>query len=313
VNNVYNECAMIRLQDIDLNLLIIFQQLMEDRQVSVAATKLSRSQPAVSNALGRLRRAFDDPLFVRTSNGMSPTPLALQLSNPISIALGNISDAVNHRERFDPETSRRRFKIATHEPGEIDLIPPLASKCSSVAPYIQMVSVRVSSSIDLVREMEAGRIDLALGAFFNIPRSLHRRRLFRQPYVTMFRAQHALGQGEVSLKSFLSARHLLVTNASGSDQRVNRCLQRAGILQTVTLEVPFFTGVPYLIQATDCVATVPKRIAEAAAAPFEFKYITPPVKLPMLAISALWHPRFHRDEGNKWLRDLTVELFSDGS
>jgi DNA-binding transcriptional LysR family regulator len=302
---------MIRLQDIDLNLLIVFQQLFETRRISEAARKLGRSQPTVSNALRRLRRAFDDPLFVRTSEGMSPTPFAQQLAKPITIALSNISNAVNHREYFDPRISRRRFTIAATELGEIDLIPLLANKCNSAAPHIQISTVRASSiSLDLIRDLEAGRIDLALGAFENVSGSLHRQRLFRQSYVTMFRAKHELGQGEVNLKSFLSARHLFVTNRSGADQRVNRCLQRAGIMQTVTLEVPYFTAVPYLIQATDCVATVPKRFAEAAAAPFGLEFITPPIKMPILTISAWWHPRFHQDKGNKWLRDLTIELFS---
>ena len=300
---------MIRLQDIDLNLLIVFQQQLQERKVSEVAKTLRRSQPAVSNALHRLRQIFDDPLFVRTREGMQPTPFARRMAEPITIALSNISAAVNCLERFDQQTSKRHFVIATTELGEIDLIPPLANKCSKVAPRIRISTLR-ESSIDLVREMEAGRVDLALGAFEDISTSFHRRRLFRQSYVTMFRAGHALGCGEVTLEKFLSVGHILVSNVSGSYDRVNRCLRRAGITASVVLQVPHFTAVPYLVKATDCVATVPIRFAQIVAAPFGLEFISSPLRLPSLDISVLWHPRFNHDEGNKWLRDLIIDLFS---
>ncbi len=240
---------------------------------------------------------------------MQPTPLARRLAEPITVALSSITNAVNYKEQFDPKTSKRQFSIAVTELGEIDLIPHLANKCSSVAPRIQISTVR-AGAIDLTREMEAGRVDLALGAFEDVSTSLYRRRLFKQSYVTMFRAGHALGQGDITLKNFLSAHHLFVSTSASPYDRVNRYLQRAGIMATVTLRVPQFTAVPYLLRSTDCVATVPERFAEAAAAPFGLEFISPPLRLPSLRINCLWHPRFHQDEGNQWLLGLIVELFS---
>jgi DNA-binding transcriptional LysR family regulator len=300
---------MIKLQDIDLNLLIIFQQQLQERKVSEVAKTLSRSQPAVSNALRRLRQIFDDPLFIRTSEGMQPTPFARRMAEPITIALSNIAAAVNCLEQFDPQTSKRHFVISATEMGEIEVITPLESKCCSIAPGIQISTLR-EGSIDLVREMEAGRVDLALGAFDNISTSLHRRRIFRQSYVTIFRAGHPLGRGEATLEKFLSSRHILVTNVSNSYNRVNRCLLRAGIKANVKLQVPNFAAVPYLVRGTDCIATVPSRLAQIVAAPFGLDSISPPLHLPSLDVCILWHPRFNYDEGNKWLRDLILALFS---
>jgi DNA-binding transcriptional LysR family regulator len=307
---IYNAVNMIRLQDIDLNLLIVFEQMLQERQVSAVARNLRLSQPAVGNALIRLRRTLDDPLFVRTSAGMQPTPLAKRLAEPITLALSNITRAINYKERFDPQTSRRHFSIAVSELGEIDLIPTLANKCTSLAPRIQISTVRAGAT-DLTREMEAGRVDLALGAFEDMSTTLFRRRLFKQSCVTMFRAGHAFGRGEITLKNFLSARHLFVSTADSPYDRVNRSLQRAGIMATVTLQVPHFTAVPYLVRATDCVTTVPERFAEAAAAPFGLEFISPPLRLPSLAINCWWHPRFHQDEGNQWLLALIVQLFAN--
>lgn len=300
---------MIGLQDIDLNLLVVFQELLRERQVSVVAKNLRLSQPAVSNALGRLRGALNDPLFVRTSTGMQPTPLAQHLAEPIIVALSNITNAINYKPQFSPQVSRRHFTIAVSELGEIDLVPKAMNECSRAAPHIQLRTVRVGT-VDLAKEMEAGRVDLAVGPFEDMPGSFYRRRLFKQSYLTVFRAGHPLGRGEATLEAFLSAQHLFVSTTSSPYDRVNRFLERAGVMPKVKLRVPQFTAVPFVIRATDLITTVPERFAESAAELFDLEFISPPLRLPSLVINTFWHPRFHQDEGNRWLRDIFIKLFA---
>jgi DNA-binding transcriptional LysR family regulator len=300
---------MIALQDVDLNLLVVFQELLRERQVSTVAKNLRLSQPAVSNALTRLRRTLNDPLFVRTSTGMQPTPLARNLAEPIILALSNITNAINYKPEFSPEVSKRLFTIAVSELGEIDLIPKAMNECNRVAPHIQFRTVR-AGTVDLPREMEAGRVDLALGPFEDVPSSFYRRRLFKQSYLTVFRAGHPLGRGDASLQAFLSAQHLFISTTASPYDRVNRALERAGIMPKVKLQVPHFTAVPFIIRATNLVTTVPERFAASVVDPFELEFVAPPLRLPSLVISTFWHPRFHQDEGNRWLRDIFTKLFS---
>jgi DNA-binding transcriptional LysR family regulator len=155
---------MLEPKDIDLNLLVVFQEVYQDRQISSVARKLGLSQPAVSNALARLRRHFGDELFVRTAAGMQPTALAQQLAEPVALALNHITQALNRQESFDPATSHRHFTIAMTDVGEVYFMPILAERLHTLAPQLQLSTVR-ASEIDLKTEMESGRVALAIGAF----------------------------------------------------------------------------------------------------------------------------------------------------
>src|SRR6476659_8698033 len=131
--------------DIDLNLLVVFQQMFQTRHVSTVAKRLGVSQPTVSNALARLRRTFGDELFVRTAHGMQPTPYAQRISEPIAYALASVTQALNQEERFDPGSSQRRFVIAMTDVGEIHFMPALVERCGRIAPRVGISSVRASA------------------------------------------------------------------------------------------------------------------------------------------------------------------------
>ncbi|MGH8805582.1 MAG: LysR family transcriptional regulator, partial [Polaromonas sp.] len=150
------------LKDIDLNLLVIFNQLLTERKVSKVAENLGLGQPAVSNALARLRKLFGDELFLRTSSGMQPTPFADQLAESIGYALGMIHGAVNARNSFDPASSKRSFSIGMTDIGEIYFLPLLMKRLQQVAPSVSISTVR-NTAINLKDAMEAGHIDLAIG------------------------------------------------------------------------------------------------------------------------------------------------------
>jgi DNA-binding transcriptional LysR family regulator len=299
-------------RDIDLNLLVVFQEVMRERQISLAARRLHLTQSAVSNALARLRRTLGDALFVRTSTGMQPTPFAERLAEPVEAALASVSLALNAQEAFDPATSTRQFTLAMSDVGEVYFMPALIERCSVLAPQVGLGSVR-AGAVALKDEMEAGRVDLAIGAFEGVSGAWYQRRLFRQSYVSMFRAGHPLGRAKngPTLKQFLAARHLFVASQDSPYERINQLLEKAGVAEQVRYRVPHFTAVPYIVGATDLVVTVPQKLAERAAAPFQLAYVKPPLRLPSLQTNMFWHRRYHQDAGSQWLRQVLVDLFAE--
>jgi DNA-binding transcriptional LysR family regulator len=301
---------MIEPSAIDLNLLAVFQEVYRERQISAAAKRLGLTQSAVSNALARLRRIFEDELFVRTAHGMQPTPFAEQVAGPVGVAMAQVALALNQRSQFDPATSNRRFVLAMTDVGEVHFMPALIEHCRTVAPHVQVSSVR-AGAITLKDELESGRVDLAVGPFDGISEALYQKMLFRQPYVSMFRAGHPLARGKVTLERFVAAEHLLVDATDSPYDRINQLLEQAGIGKTTRFRVPHFTAVPYIVSASDLVVTVPQKLAERAAKPFGLKWIEPPLELPTLQTNLFWHRRFNQDPGNQWLRALVAEVFGE--
>jgi len=295
---------------IDLNLLAVFQEVYRERQISGAARRLGLSQSAVSNALARLRRVFGDELFVRTGQGMQPTPFAEGLAEPIGAALAQVALALNQRGGFDPLTSARRFTLAMTDVGELHFMPALIERCRLAAPHVQISSVR-AGSVALKEEMESGRVDLAIGPFEDISEALYQRLLFRQPYVSMLRRGHPLLDGKLDLARFVAAEHLLVDSDDSPYDRVNGLLEKAGIGASSRFRVPHFTAVPYIVASQELVVTVPQKLAERAGPPFGLAWITPPLILPQLQTNMFWHRRYNQDPGNAWLRNLVAEAFAE--
>ncbi|WP_091911433.1 LysR family transcriptional regulator [Chitinasiproducens palmae] len=298
------------LRDLDLNLLLVLHALLRERRVAAVARQLELSQPAVSNALARLRRSFGDPLFVRTPEGMQPTPLAERLAEPVAAALGLLRDAFDERDGFDPAHSERRFTIAMTDVGEVYFMPVLAERCSALAPRVSVATVR-AGAVDLPDELAAGRIDLAIGAFDDMPQSCMQRRLFEQDHLAMFRAGHPLGDGPVTLDAFRAARHLIVANPASPYDEIAVLLRQAGVTSDSTFAVPHFVAVPFIVSQSDLVVTVPRKLAERAAPPFGLRTVEVPLALPTLQTHVFWHRRYHRDAGNRWLRDLIGQLFAE--
>ena len=302
---------MIEPHTIDLNLLAVFQEVYRERQISGAARRLGLTQSAVSNALARLRRLFGDELFVRTGQGMQPTPFAEGLSEPVGAALAQVTLALNRRSAFDPATSTRRFTLAMTDVGEVHFMPALIERCRGAAPGLQISSVR-AGSILLKEEMESGRVDLAIGPFEDISEALYQRLLFRQPHVSMMRRGHPLlSDGKkLDLARFAAAEHLFVDSSEAPYDRINQLLEKAGIGASTRFRVPHFTAVPYIVGNSDLVVTVPQKLAERAGPPFGLAWITPPLALPALQTNMFWHRRYNQDPGNQWLRGLVVETFA---
>jgi DNA-binding transcriptional LysR family regulator len=300
------------LNDLDLNLLRVFHQLMIERRVSSVAETLGMSQPAVSSALKRLREALRDDLFLRTARGMQPTPLAEQLAEPVASAIETLRGALAQPVRFDPATARRDFVLSLTDIGEIYFLPPLLERLDLVAPGINLSTAR-NTVRDLKEEMESGRVDAAIGLLPQLQGRFFRQRLFRQPYVLTMRREHPLLQRRrrITVAEFSAAQHVVVVAAGTGHGEVDRQLERRRVARRVRLRVPHFVGVGHILQSTDLIATLPERMAQRIVTPFELEYVPHPVKLPEAPIDLFWHARMQRDPGHQWLRRQIVELFAD--
>ncbi len=301
------------LSDVDLNQLVLFQQLMVERRVSRVAETMGLTQPAVSNTLAKLRRQFGDELFVRTPAGMMPTPFAEQLAEPIGYALGMIHSGLNQHRSFDPGTVKRAITVGMTDIGEIVFLPALVDRLRREAPGISLNTVR-NSATNLRDDMEAGKVDLAIGPLPQLKAGFFQRRLFKQRYVCLFRKGHPVERKRLSLADFKAAEHLIVVSAGTGHGKVDDLIRRAGIERTVRLTVPHFVSAGHILQRTDLVATVTERLADSLSEPFGLTHRPHPVELPEVAINVFWHAKVHRSPAHQWLRSVVFELFgSDGS
>ena len=286
------------------------QQMFKACSVSRAAEQLGLSQPAVSNALARLRKLPGDPLFVRTTAGMLPTPLAQQFGAPLAQALATLHAALNQRAAFAPAHTERVFKIGMTDIGEIYFLPTLMDALARAAPGVALSTVR-NTAVNLKEQMEAGHVDLAIGLLPQLKGGFFQRRLFTQRYVCLFRKGHALDKRRVSQREFSAAEHVVVVSPGTGHGKVDEVLERAGIRRTVRLTVPHFVAVGHILRTTDMVATVPERLAQALLEPFGLSFTGHPAAVPQIAIKVFWHAKVHKEPASQCLRTLVFETFAD--
>jgi DNA-binding transcriptional LysR family regulator len=295
------------IQGVDLNLLRVFDTVVRDRSVTAAARHLGLTQPAVSNALARLRTLFDDALFVRTPAGMDATPFARELAEPVRQALALLESALAHGPGFDPASSTRAFRFYMSDLGQIEFLPPLVERAQREAPGVRLEAVALEVE-DIGDALAAGSLDLAVGFLPGLGPPVRRQPLFRDPYVCLMRDDHPLAKTKLTRKAFLEASHALVSY-KGGHRVIEEALERAGLARRIALRVPHFTVVPMVLARSDLLLTLPERVARVYARQGGFRYLPPPVPIPPADVAAHWHERFERDPGSRWLRELVMELF----
>src|SRR5258706_2033808 len=295
--------------EIDLNLLRVFDAVLRDRSVTAAARHLRLTQPAVSNALARLRTRFEDALFVRTSTGMDATPFARELAEPVRQALALLESALAHGPGFDPATSTRAFRFYMSDLGQIEFLPPLVERAQRVAPGVRLEAVALGVE-DIRDALGGGALDLAVGFLPGLGPPVRRQPLFRDPYVCLMRADHPAAGPRLTKKAFLEASHALVSY-KGGHRVIEEALERAGLARKIALRVPHFTVVPMVLERTDLILTLPAKIARVYAQRGAFRTLPPPVPIPPADVAAHWHERFERDPGSRWLREMVMELFTE--
>ncbi len=293
-------------QDVDLNLLRVFDAVLRERGVTPAAAGLGLTQPAVSNALSRLRSVFGDPLFVRTANGMDATPFARELAEPVRQALALLESALAHGPGFDPASATRAFRFYMSDLGQIEFLPPLIERVQQKAPGVRLEAVALEVE-DIAAALAAGGLDLAVGFLPGLGAPVRRRALFRDPYLCLMRADHPITS--LTKKKFAEASHALVSYRGGH-RVIEEALERAGLARKIALRVPHFTVVPMVLERTDLILTLPARVARVFERHGKLKALPPPVPIPPAEVAVHWHERFEGDQGNRWLREQVIDLFS---
>jgi DNA-binding transcriptional LysR family regulator len=296
----------VNIKNLDLNLLRVLDTLLAERNVTRAAARLHLSQPALSNALARLRRALDDPLLVRTPRGMVPTPRAVALAEPVHRALAGLQEALGSRS-FDPAASDQIFRFAATDYVEFVVFPPLIQRLRAIGSRITLHVVPLEETVK-AEALARGDVDLALGYFGRPEEQLHARALFDERFVCLVRRNHPVVRSRLTLKQFVTLDHVLVAPRGVAHGVVDEQLERRGLARRIALAIPHFLQVPFVTAETDCIATLPERVARRFAALLPLRIFPPPLEVPGFAVSMLWHTRTQHSSAHRWLREQLVEI-----
>ncbi|WP_043308602.1 LysR family transcriptional regulator [Pseudomonas sp. ML96] len=283
----------------DLNLLRVLDALLRERNVSRAAEHLALSQPAVSNALGRLRDLLDDPLLVRVGRAMQPTPRALELEAPIRAALRQIEESLSEGSRFDPARSRQRFTIALTDYAEMLLMPRLLARLAELAPGIR-IDVRHLSPRLPAEALEKGEIDLALGRFEALPPRFVGRRWMSETLQLVARRDHPQLREGLSLDGFLRLRHLWV-HGGQTRGMVEQWLGEHGLSREIVYTTPNYLQAAHIAAGGDLVAVLPTRLARYFAGLLPLKLFDLPFELGPFHLEIVSLDLRSRDTPLQWL------------
>ncbi len=295
------------LNQIDLNLLVVFDALMRDRHVTRAGERIGLSQPATSNALARLRYLTKDKLFIRAKSGLQPTPVAIALANQIQPALQQIQIALSSEAGFEPMTSDRVFAIGMTDYVEFVLLPPLLEKLEQVAPNLK-IQVRTGDRQQLFDLLDNGKVDLICGVFPEQIPWHQEQLLFQERFVCVCRQDHSLIQDSLSLEEYLTTSHLLISIKEDMVGRVDDTLAIQGLSRNIRLSIPHFLVAPSIIARTDLITTLAERIAIAFAKYLNLKVFPCPLEIDGFSVVMRWHQSTTNQSTHQWLRQLFTEI-----
>jgi len=290
----------------DLNLLYVFEALWMEHSVTQAAERMNLTQAAVSSALKRLRLEHGDKLFTQVGRRMEPTPHASNIAQHLLAALALVRKASNHQIPFDPATARRLFTIRTRDVGEAVCFPRILAHLARAAPQVRLRSTFLDMD-ETLTGLASGRIDLALGYLPALETDIHRRFLFAQHYVCAMRTGHPLERQKLTLARFRACEHLLVEYAGSGHRVLEQTLIKAGLRRQIKVRLPQYLSAPYFILSTDLLWCLPSTLANTLIQHYPLVIKPVPLKLPDSEIALYWHERYHKDPGNRWLRELIVQ------
>ncbi len=285
----------------ELQLLYIFDAIMTERSITRAAERLAMTQPAVSNAVSRMRQVWNDPLFVRKGRNIEPTSYAQSLWGQISGPMYNLSNAVSST-RFDPDTARRTFRIAVSDVAVELIWKDLAALLEKTAPGVDLHAVPYTpeGATTLLRE---AHVDLAVGVMTHHDHSLRSSWLQDGGYKLVMREGHPLAGKQVSMDDFLKARHLLVSMSGDAHGFVDNYLDQKGLSRRIATTVNHFASVPQILRASDLIIALPELISQDCDFMDGLWMGDLPFDVDPTSLYLIWHSRHDRDPGVIWIRD----------
>jgi len=282
----------------DINLLVVFETLMYERNVTRVSEKLFLGQPTISSALARLRLMFDDPLFVRAGRLMEPTSRAQEIFSNLTPALDGIAAALSRCQAFEPATSEATFHIGLSDDVEYALLPDLLRRLRIEAPGTRLV-VRRADQWQMSQLLTCGEISLGISHTLELPANA-RRKALRQIRPMLLRADAQ--PGELSLDQFCHRPHAVVSSMGNVIDDADRALGLLDRQRRVVLTVPQFSALPVLLADSDLIAIVPDYVARAMALTTGLRAERAPIRLPEHELTMVWRGASHNDPGERWLR-----------
>lgn len=297
-------------RELELHQLQIFEILLQERSLTRAARVLDLTQPALSKTLARLRQYFDDPLFIRVSMRMQPTPKALELAEPVHAILERVRTLRTDHAAFDPKTSDRKFSFFMIDAAVVQLVPPLLNLLRTEAPRVHVQAIQCDQQhLDLW--LESGLVDFAVGSFPSLMHGIRRQTLWSEGFASVARKDHPRLHSHPTLEAFISEKHALVSalGTGHGHMRIERILESLIPSENIICRVPAFASAAHIAKNSDVVATLPRTLAMSMVKDLDLQLIEPPVQLPQMELGHYWHERFHRDAGHQWLRSIFRDLF----
>lgn len=297
------------IRSVDLNLLVVFDAMVEHRSVTRAAEALNLSQPAMSAAVARLRAIFDDPLFVRAGAEMRPTPRAVDLSSPVRQVVRTIKTEILQGSVFNPAVSNRTFTLVMPDIAEVNFLPRILACLASEAPNTNVRTLAMPRHA-AAESLELGAAELALGYFPDLQKAgIFQQRLIRNSHVCLVRKAHPTIGSKMTMAEFLAASHAVV-KPDGREHVFEQFLQKKGLTRRVLVEISHFMSLLPIVETSDLIATVPRDLAEFCVEHGAVRYVATPMKSPVIDVHLFWHRRFQKDPAHAWLRGAIHKLFS---
>jgi DNA-binding transcriptional LysR family regulator len=295
------------LQTLDLNLLRVFDAVARERHVTRAAETLNLSQPAVSNALARLRAALNDELFLRRPGGVEPTALALSLAEPVAEVLDRLRLMLAVQAPFLPAETDRVFPVAMSEYAESVLAPPLLEVMAREAPRA-LLAIRHADRTNAQTLLEAGAAELAVAVLPDPPALFTRVRLLPENFLTLVRPGHPLAEGPMTIERLAAFPHLLHSPNGSRDGALDGPMREAGHPRRLGAVVAHLSAVPDILCRTDMVMTLSARLAQRMSETHGLVLRPCPIDIRHTRLSMLFHRRFEADSGHAWLRRLLLSV-----
>lgn len=285
----------------ELHLLYIFDAIMTEGSVTRAAERLSMTQPAVSNAVARMRSQWKDPIFVKKGRNIEPTSYALGLWHQIRNPMHDLSAAVS-ASQFDPATAGRRFRIALPDVTLEMVWPDLVARLEATAPGVDLHAVPYSVE-EAATQLREAQIDLAIGVFAESDPSLRSQKLLTSDYVLAMREGHPLAGCEMTLQDFIAARHLLISLGGEAHSFVDATLHGQGLSRRIVATVNHFMAIPEVLRRSDLMVVLPDFSVHEPGFETGIWFTSVPLELEPLDVYLLWHTRHDRDSGLLWMRE----------
>lgn len=295
------------LKNLDLKVVAIVSDLYTSRSVSTTAANLSIRQSTVSMALAKLRRHFEDPLFVRTSAGMEPTPRGAELIEVLRSAEFYLRKALEHRAAFDPARSDRMFRLASTDIAQLTLLPTLLKRLKRISPSVSVSLSTISDRMPVL--LESGELDLAVGFFHPRGTGFYGQRLFQDRFVCAVRADHPRVAKSLSIDQFEQEQHVAVSTSGTGHSIVEETLAANRIRRQIGLHVPTFLGLGPILASTELIAIVPEQLGSYLAESGKVRLVRLPIDIQPYFICQMWHERMMHDPASQWFRKVVAGLF----